>query len=67
MSCAEYWESQGVDALDAALTVGCPNAAGELPSHGQAAAVLLFTFTAMAVVWWLTRPTDGGDQGEGLL
>lgn len=26
MSCAEYWESQGVDPLDAMLTVGCRGA-----------------------------------------
>jgi hypothetical protein len=24
MSCAEYWELQGVDALDAMFSVGCP-------------------------------------------
>jgi hypothetical protein len=24
MSCAEYWESQGVDALDAMFSMGCP-------------------------------------------
>jgi hypothetical protein len=24
MNCAEYWESQGADALDAMFSVGCP-------------------------------------------
>ena len=28
MSCAEYWESVGVDPLDGAMTVGCRNLDG---------------------------------------
>jgi hypothetical protein len=28
MTCAEYWESQGADALDAATAAGCPTATG---------------------------------------
>ena len=50
MNCAEYWEIQGVDPLDAALSVSCPNAEGGLPSQGAMIVVFLCTFSAMAVM-----------------
>ena len=41
MNCAEYWESQGVDALDAALSVGCPNVTGN-DGHDVIGGLLFF-------------------------
>ena len=47
MDCSEYWQSQGIDLLDAMFTVGCPNAAGELATH-QAMGVLIVILQVFA-------------------
>ena len=42
MDCVEFWESQGIDALDAMFSVGCPNAAGEVGGHKMIGGVVFF-------------------------
>ena len=47
MNCAEYWESHGIDPLDAMFTVGCPNAAGMVGTH-QTIGVLIVILQVVA-------------------
>ena len=53
MSCAEYWESQGVDPLDAAMTVGCrvanPDAVGVVNGHDVIGALVFIGLIIAAV------------------
>lgn len=53
MSCAEYWESQGVDPLDAAMTVGCrvanPDAVGVVNNHDVIGALVFIGLIVAAV------------------
>ena len=56
MSCAEYWESQGVDPLDAVMTVGCPDAASNSPSQLFAVAIIA---VQVAIALWLAAKPSG--------
>lgn len=51
--CAEYWESQGVDSLDAMFTVGCrvanPNAVGVVNGHDLIGALVFIGFLVAVV------------------
>jgi hypothetical protein len=55
MNCAEYWESQGVDALDAALSVGCPAATGSSGHDVIGGLIFLATFIAAFAVGKIKR------------
>lgn len=46
MSCAEYWESVGIDPLDGALSVGCRNLDGAASGFdwGVIAVVVIYAF-----------------------
>lgn len=53
MSCVEYWESQGVDPLDAMFTVGCrvanPDAVGVVNGHDVIGGLVFFGLIVAAV------------------
>ena len=53
MNCAEYWESQGVDPLDAMLTVGCrvanTEAVGVINGHDLIGALVFVGLIVAAV------------------
>ena len=51
MTCAEYWENQGIDPLDAMFTVGCrgANAAGVAKGHDVLGGFLFFALLVATV------------------
>ncbi len=51
MTCAEYWENQGIDPLDAMFTVGCrgADAAGVANGHDVLGGFLFFALLVTAV------------------
>ena len=61
-SCAEYWESQGVDPLDAALTVGClvgENAAPSPTGHDVIGGLIfVLLLAAIALTTFKGKPVD---------
>ena len=61
MSCAEYWESVGVDPLDGAMTVGCRNLDGAATGFDWSA-VLVAVVYAVAIIYFLKSNTE--EQAE---
>lgn len=55
MSCVEDWEAQGVDPLDAAMTVGCrvanPDAVGLVNGH-DVIGVLVFMLSVVSLLFF---------------
>ena len=51
MSCAEYWESQGIDPLEAAMTVGCrgSDAVGVINGHDWIGMAIFLGLIAVAL------------------
>ena len=51
MTCAEYWQDQGIDPLDAMFTVGCRSvdASGVVNGHDVLGGVLFFALLVAAV------------------
>lgn len=56
MSCAEYWESVGVDPLDGALTVGCRNLDGAATGFDWGALLVVVVY-AIAITFFLRANT----------
>ena len=58
MSCAEYWESQGIDPIDAALTVGCHPLTGGSGHDVIGGLIFLLLLAIAAIVTYRSEPVD---------
>ena len=61
-SCADYWEAQGIDPLDAALTVGCRVGDNATPSFNGndiiGAVIFLLTLAVLAAIALQGNPPE---------
>lgn len=57
-ACIEYWESQGIDPLDAAMTVGCSTAPSPTSHDVVGGLIFLLLLVIGAVVAYRSGPSD---------